>query len=156
MEREKEKEKGKQKKRMKKKRGKRREKEESKEEEEKEKRKEKKEKSRKRTIKRWDFLRKAIRKLLVYDLPAGHEVGVVLFDEDSSVKLPLTPTPSALEKRQRLATASGTPVPLSKYDSGKLEQEVRRGKIQLVPIMYPVTTRNPQPTPGVEHLAEIS
>ncbi|XP_053629799.2 calcium-activated chloride channel regulator 1 [Cherax quadricarinatus] len=56
--------------------------------------------------KRWEFLRKAVRKLLVYDVPAGSEVGVVLFNEEARTKLPLAPTPSTLDERQRLATAS--------------------------------------------------
>lgn len=56
--------------------------------------------------KRWEFLRKAVRKLLVYDVPAGSEVGVIVFDQTAYEKLPLTPTPSTLDERQRLATAS--------------------------------------------------
>lgn len=56
--------------------------------------------------KRWEFLRKAIRKLLVYDIPAGSMVGVVKFDQTAYAKLPLEELPATLNDRQRLATAS--------------------------------------------------
>lgn len=48
---------------------------------------------------------------------------------------------------------SGSP---SVHDVNKLEQVVRESQVQLVPITYPITTRNPQPTPGLESLAHIS
>ncbi|XP_042227320.1 calcium-activated chloride channel regulator 1-like, partial [Homarus americanus] len=149
--------------------------------------------------KRWEYLRKAVRKLLVYDVPAGSEVGVVLFDQTSYVKLPLTPTPSTLDERQRLATASmprnpstipqsqkciicgleqavrmlenggwgaaggvillvtsGSPLPLTPYDVKQMGAAVTERGVKVVPIIYPVTDRNPKPTSGVEKLAQLS
>ena len=56
--------------------------------------------------KRWDFLRKAIRRMLVHDLPGGTEVGVVLFRTVAKEILPLRPTPQERQDRTRLATNS--------------------------------------------------
>ncbi|XP_018014352.2 calcium-activated chloride channel regulator 1 [Hyalella azteca] len=56
--------------------------------------------------KRWDLLRKAVRRMLVYDIPPGEKVGVVIFDSTASTTLPLIQVPDALEDRQRLATVS--------------------------------------------------
>ena len=47
-----------------------------------------------------------MRKLLVYDVPAGSMVGVVKFDQTANTKLPLEMLPSTLNERQRLATNS--------------------------------------------------
>ncbi|KAF2362984.1 von Willebrand factor type A [Trinorchestia longiramus] len=44
--------------------------------------------------------------MLVYDIPPGEKVGVVIFDSSVSTTLPLTQVPDALEDRQRLATVS--------------------------------------------------
>ncbi|XP_069992255.1 calcium-activated chloride channel regulator 1 [Penaeus vannamei] len=151
--------------------------------------------------KRWEFLRKAVRKLLVYDVPAGSKVGVVLFDQTARTKLPLTPTPETLDERQRLATSSlprnpsriaqsqkciicglqeavrmlegdidqrsasggvillitsGSPIPLVPFDVEQLGTVVTQRGARVVPIIYPVTDRNPQPSPGVEVLAHLS
>ncbi|XP_045617959.1 calcium-activated chloride channel regulator 1 [Procambarus clarkii] len=149
--------------------------------------------------KRWEFLRKAVRKLLVYDVPAGSEVGVVLFSNEVSIQLPLTPTPTTLDERQRLATASmprnpsniaqsqkcftcglrtaidmlesdgqGTaggvillvtaesPQVLKADEVGKMYFEITRRGVRVVPILYPVTDRNPKPTSDVERLAQLS
>lgn len=40
--------------------------------------------------KRWDFMRKAVRKLVTYDIPDGHSVGLVVFDSVAATKHPLT------------------------------------------------------------------
>ncbi|XP_076052340.1 calcium-activated chloride channel regulator 1-like [Oratosquilla oratoria] len=40
--------------------------------------------------KRWDFMRKAVRKMLTYDVPDGHSVGLVVYDAAASIKYPLT------------------------------------------------------------------
>ncbi|XP_076042659.1 calcium-activated chloride channel regulator 1-like [Oratosquilla oratoria] len=149
--------------------------------------------------KRWDFLRKAVRKLLVYDVPAASEVGVVLFDQTAYTKLPLTPTPSTLEDRQRLATSSlprnpsqvpeghkclicgldeavrnleggarsaeggiiifitaGSHLPLQDDGIRELGQVVIEKRVRVVPVIYPVRDRNPEPAPGVEYLALLS
>ena len=60
----------------------------------------------KKKQKRWELLRKAVRRMLVYDIPPGEKVGVVIFDSAAQNTLPLTEVPSALEERQRLATVS--------------------------------------------------
>ncbi|XP_066984278.1 calcium-activated chloride channel regulator 1-like [Macrobrachium rosenbergii] len=149
--------------------------------------------------KRWEFLRKAVRKLLVYDVPVGSAVGVVLFDHVAKVKLPLTPTPASLDERQRLATSSlprnpsripesqkciicgleeavkmlekygdsaaggvillvtaGSSQPIVPHDLRQLEAVIKRKGVRVVPVLYPVTGRNPQPVSGIENLAQIS
>ncbi|XP_045130523.1 calcium-activated chloride channel regulator 2-like [Portunus trituberculatus] len=149
--------------------------------------------------KRWEFLRKAVRKLLVYDVPAGSMVGVVKFDQTARTKLPLEMLPSTLNDRQRLATASmprnpsnvaqsqkcilcgleeaaklledngnsaaggvillitsGSPLPLTPYDVKQMGAVVTQRGVRVVPILYPVTSRNPKPSPGVETLAQLS
>lgn len=40
--------------------------------------------------KRWDFMRKAVRKMVTYDIPDGYSVGLVVFDSVSVVRHPLT------------------------------------------------------------------
>nr|XP_053656480.1 LOW QUALITY PROTEIN: calcium-activated chloride channel regulator 3A-1-like [Cherax quadricarinatus] len=40
--------------------------------------------------KRWDFMRKAVRKLVTYDVPDGYSVGLVVFDSIAATKYPLT------------------------------------------------------------------
>lgn len=40
--------------------------------------------------KRWDFMRKAVRKLVTYDVPDGYSVGMVVFDSIAATKYPLT------------------------------------------------------------------
>lgn len=40
--------------------------------------------------KRWDFMRKAVRKLVTYDVPDGYSVGLVVFDSMAATKYPLT------------------------------------------------------------------
>lgn len=40
--------------------------------------------------KRWDFMRKAVRKLVTYDIPDGYSVGLVVFDSVAATKHPLT------------------------------------------------------------------
>ncbi|KAG0730247.1 hypothetical protein GWK47_028655 [Chionoecetes opilio] len=149
--------------------------------------------------KRWEFLRKAVRKLLVYDVPAGSMVGVVKFDQTANTKLPLEMLPSTLNERQRLATASmprnpsnvaqsqkciicgleeaarmleengssaaggvillvtsGSPLPLTPYDIEQMGAVVTQRGARVVPILYPVTARNPKPSSGVETLAQLS
>uniref|UniRef100_A0A2P2I9G5 Epithelial chloride channel protein-like n=1 Tax=Hirondellea gigas TaxID=1518452 RepID=A0A2P2I9G5_9CRUS len=41
--------------------------------------------------KRWDFMRKAVRKVMAYDIPDGFSVGIVVFDSRSKVKHHITP-----------------------------------------------------------------
>ncbi|CAL4183763.1 unnamed protein product, partial [Meganyctiphanes norvegica] len=149
--------------------------------------------------KRWEFLRKAVRKLLVYDIPPGSKLGVVRFGHTATTKLPLTTIPDMMEQRQRLATSSlprnpstvgqsqkciicgleeavrmlevegasaeggaiflvtsGTPQPLTPYEMNQLGKVVTEKGVRVVPIIYPITDRNPQPAAGVEYLAQIS
>ncbi|ROT62612.1 putative epithelial chloride channel protein-like [Penaeus vannamei] len=40
--------------------------------------------------KRWEFVRKAVRKVVTYDVPDGHSVGLVVFDSAAATKYPLT------------------------------------------------------------------
>ncbi|KAK7066240.1 hypothetical protein SK128_007995 [Halocaridina rubra] len=40
--------------------------------------------------KRWDFMRKAVRKFVTYDVPDGYNVGLVVFNSVASTKYPLT------------------------------------------------------------------
>ncbi|XP_042214205.1 calcium-activated chloride channel regulator 1-like [Homarus americanus] len=40
--------------------------------------------------KRWDFMRKAVRKMVTYDVPDGYSVGLVVFDSIAATKYPLT------------------------------------------------------------------
>lgn len=43
-----------------------------------------------RPQKRWEFVRKAVRKVVTYDVPDGHSVGLVVFDSAAATKYPLT------------------------------------------------------------------
>lgn len=47
-----------------------------------------------------------MRKVLVYDIPVGSQVGLVLYHQTAYTKLPLTVIPSRFDERQRLATSS--------------------------------------------------
>ncbi|XP_066979536.1 calcium-activated chloride channel regulator 1-like [Macrobrachium rosenbergii] len=40
--------------------------------------------------KRWDFMRKAVRKLVTYDVPDGYGIGLVVFNSIPSTKYPMT------------------------------------------------------------------
>ncbi|XP_042871894.1 calcium-activated chloride channel regulator 3A-1-like [Penaeus japonicus] len=40
--------------------------------------------------KRWEFVRKAVRKVVTYDVPDGYSVGLVVFDSAAATKYPLT------------------------------------------------------------------
>ncbi|XP_068242203.1 LOW QUALITY PROTEIN: calcium-activated chloride channel regulator 1-like [Palaemon carinicauda] len=40
--------------------------------------------------KRWDFMRKALKKFVTYDVPDGHSIGLVVFDSIAATKYPLT------------------------------------------------------------------
>lgn len=66
----------------------------------------------------------------MYDVPAGSQVGVVVFNQTAYTMLPLTVTPSQLHQRQRLATAAMPRSPSQVVQSQKciicgLEEAVR-------------------------------
>lgn len=54
-----------------------------------------------------------------------------------------------------LLVTSGSPHGLTPYDIQQLDQVVRKG-VRVVPIVYPLSARNPKPLPGVEVLAQLS
>lgn len=55
-----------------------------------------------------------------------------------------------------LLVTSGSPLPLTPYDVEQMAAVVTQRGVKVVPIVYPVTDRNPKPTPGVEKLAMLS
>lgn len=55
-----------------------------------------------------------------------------------------------------LLVTSGSPLPLTPYDVEQMGAIVTQRGVRVVPIVYPVTDRNPKPTPGVEKLAMLS
>lgn len=55
-----------------------------------------------------------------------------------------------------LLVTSGSPLPLTPYDVEQMGAVVTQEGVRVVPIIYPVTDRNPKPTPGVETLAQLS
>ena len=55
-----------------------------------------------------------------------------------------------------LLVTSGSPLPLTPYDVEQMGAVVTQRGIRVVPILYPVTSRNPKPSPGVETLAHLS
>ena len=54
---------------------------------------------------RWEFLRKAIRRLAVYDIPDGVHVGVVVFNSVARTVAPLNKVESITDVRQRLGSS---------------------------------------------------
>ena len=51
---------------------------------------------------------------------------------------------------------SGSSLPFSSQDLEDFSALIKNSGIQVVPVIYPLTDRSPEPTLGVEHLAHIS
>ncbi|CAL4078066.1 unnamed protein product, partial [Meganyctiphanes norvegica] len=54
---------------------------------------------------RWEFVRKAVRRVMVYDLPDGAEAGVVVFNKRSREAAPLARLESVTDLRERVGSS---------------------------------------------------
>lgn len=72
--------------------------------------------------KRWDFMRKAVRKVVAYDIPDGFRVGLIVFDSKAKVKHHLSPLVDS-EIREKI----GSSLPRNPSDIGENQRCVLCG-----------------------------